>query len=143
MRSATAREADGPLRIEAEKHPLADFQISEAARLRQGHPELEASQVFLQQHSRIGAVEQQAADLGNIARLILRQQRFVPFQGGCLRADKRFDMTANGYLAALFSVDGPAIGRLNLRNLAIQLFRRPKMRLLAPTKPATKAVAGS
>ena len=45
------REAHRALRIEAEVHLFTHFQIRESAGLRQRDPELEASQILVQQHS--------------------------------------------------------------------------------------------
>ena len=56
------------MRVEAERHRLADLQIGELAGLRQGDPDVGAAARLAQQHRRTGTVEQQALDAGGGAR---------------------------------------------------------------------------
>src|SRR6266567_4238805 len=73
MGASVAGEADRTVGIEAEVDALADFQVGKPACLGQRDAKLETSQLFMQQHCRVGTVKQQALDRSGVVRLILRQ----------------------------------------------------------------------
>src|SRR6476646_7969982 len=56
-------EANRVLRLETECDLLADFEVGEAAGLRQGDPDVDACSLFADQHRRLRAVEQEALDM--------------------------------------------------------------------------------
>src|SRR5580700_9202993 len=90
-RGAARGKAGRALRVEAEIHALADFQIGEPAGLRQGDTKLEPTALLGEQHRRVGAVEEEALHLADVVGLLTRQPLGLALEGRDFGTHERLD----------------------------------------------------
>src|SRR5271166_4905751 len=107
------------LGIEAENHVLLHLEIRELAGLRQGDAKFPSGARLLQQHRRIGAVEQQALDHARMRRLAGRQFGGAAPQYHDLGAHERFHGFSRLDRRVALRVYGPAVRRRDLHEAAV------------------------